>query len=243
MLKGFVVYISLIVLAVLTASTASAQYKVQGHVYDSSRTYPIAGVTIMATNGKLTMTDTSGRYSIDVREQDSVWFSYLGKPTPKYPVLKIADVNQFDLALKMKMNVLPTVTIRARSYIEDSLQNRRDYAKIFDYHRPGLEDMTSIGPTGAGIDLDALIHAFQFKKNRATLRFQQRLEQEERDKFVDRRFNRLLVKNLTGFTEQEVTDFMTQFRPPYEIASGTSDYDFRLFIKMAAEEYRKRRQL
>lgn len=243
LLKGVILYSCVFVLTAFSAITASAQYRVKGHVYDSSRTVPIAGVTVLATNGKLTMTDTSGRYSLDVGEKDSVWFSYLGKPTPKYPVLKIADINQFDLALRVRMNVLPSVTIRTRSYYEDSLQNRRDYARVFNYERLNMSNVTSMGPAGAGIDLDQLIRAFQFKKNKAMLRFQARLENEERDKFIDRRFNKGLVKSLTGLEGAQLTEFMQMYRPPFEIAAGTSEYDFRLFIKMAAEEYKKRKQL
>lgn len=193
----------------------------------------------MSTGGKITMTDTLGHYQIDVGEKDSVWFSFQGKPTPKYPVLKISDVNEFDIALRLKMDVLREVTIRARNYKEDSIQNRRDYAKIFNFHKPTIGSMTSIGPLGAGIDLDELIRLFQFRKNRQTLRFQQRLEQEERDKFVDRRFNRLLVQKLTGLEGQDLEQFMRRFRPTFEFTAGSSDYDFQLYIKKAAEVYKR----
>ena len=91
-----------------------AQYKVKGTVFDSSRIYRIEAVTVMSTNGKMTMTDSLGRYQINVGEKDSIWFSYLGKPTPKYPVLKIADVNQFDIALRLKSDVMKEVIVRNR---------------------------------------------------------------------------------------------------------------------------------
>ena len=159
----------------LFSSNANAQYKVKGTVFDSSRLYRIEAVSVMSTGGHITTTDSMGRYTINVGEKDSVWFSYLGKPTPKYPVLKIADVNQFDIALQLKTNVMAEVKIRSRSYKMDSIQNRKDYAKIFNYQKVSVASMTSIGPTGAGIDLDELIRLFQFRKNKATLKFQQRL--------------------------------------------------------------------
>jgi hypothetical protein len=230
----------LLLFLLATAEETAAQYKVKGHVLDSSRIFPIELVTVQSTGGKKTATDTSGFYSIEVAEKDSIWFSYLGKPTPKYPVLKIADVTQFDIALRIKVDVMKEVRIKTRNYKEDSIQNRKDYAKAFDFRRPSLGTMTSVTSTGAGFDVAEIIRLFQFRKNRNMEKFRERLEQEERDKFVDRRFSKGLVKRLTGIQkDEELSDFMKKFRPTYEFTAGTSDYDFQFFIKIAYDEYRK----
>ena len=140
-------------------------------MFDSSRLYRVEAVTVMNSGGKMTMTDSLGHYQIIVGEKDSIWFSYLGKPTPKYPVLKIVDVNQFDISLRLKSDVMKEVIVRNRSYRMDSIQNRKDYAKAFNFRRPNVGSMTSIGPSGAGIDLDELIRVFQFRKNRSMEKF------------------------------------------------------------------------
>jgi plasmid maintenance system killer protein len=233
-------YIVLLFLTSFFAGTVSAQYRVKGRVLDSSRTYPIERVTVQSTGGEATMTDSTGAYSIQVAERDSIWFSFLGKPTPKYPVLKIADVRQFDIALHLKPDVMREVKIKTRNYKQDSLQNRRDYAKAFDFQRPSLGTMTSISGAGVGFDVQELIRLFQFRKNKSMERFRERLEQEERDKFIDRRFSKGLVKRLTGVEkEEELKDFMQRYRPTYEFTAGTSDYDFQYFIKIAYREYKK----
>lgn len=219
---------------------AAAQYKVKGTVYDSSRLYPIELVTVQSTGGKLATTDTAGKYSIEVAEKDSVWFSFLGKPTPKYPVLKIADVMQFDIALRLKSDVMKEVKIKTRNYKEDSLQNRRDYARAFGFHRPSLGSMTSVTSSGAGFDLQEIFRLFQFRKNKSMALFKARLEREERDKFIDRRFSKGLVKRLTGIQkEDELAAFMKKYRPTYEFTAGTSDYEFQYYIKIACEEFKK----
>ncbi|GAC1416384.1 MAG: hypothetical protein NVS1B13_01000 [Flavisolibacter sp.] len=225
-------------ISIAASTSCSAQYLVKGTVLDSSRRYPVEAVSVLSSNGRGTMTDSLGHYQIDVREKDSVWFSYLGKSTPKFPVLKIADVTQFDIALRLKMDILQEVKVRTRNYKLDSIQNRRDYQSIFSYHKPGLSDMTSIGPTGAGINLDELIGLFQFKKNKATLKFQQRLIDQERQKSVDHRFNKPLVRRITGLDGQQLVHFMELYRPSYEFISYTSEYDFQLYIKKAFQEFR-----
>jgi hypothetical protein len=241
-LKRSTFYSSILILLLFagTANQATAQYRVKGHVYDSSRTFPIELVTVQSTGGQLTLTDSTGSYTINVAEKDSIWFSYLGKPTPKYPVLKIANINQFDLALHLKADVMREVRIKTRVYKEDSTQNRLDYAKAFNFRRPSLGTMTSVTSSGVGFDVQEIIRLFQFRKNRSMERFRERLEQEERDKFVDRRFTKGLVKRLTLIDkDEELTDFMVKYRPTFEFTAGTSDYDFQYFIKIAYQEYRK----
>ncbi|HEU4469538.1 MAG TPA: hypothetical protein VFR58_00520 [Flavisolibacter sp.] len=215
-----------------------AQYKVKGIVFDSSRVYRIEAVTVMSTGGRTTTTDSLGRYQIEVAEQDSIWFSFLGKPTPKYPVLKIADVSRFDISLQLKTNVMEEVKIRNRSYKMDSIQNRKDYAKVFNYQKVSVGSMTSIGSMGAAIDLQELIRLFQFRKNKATLKFQERLLEQERTRFVDHRFNKNLVKRLTSLDGEELDRFMTLYRPTYEFTLAAGEYDFQLYIKTAFGQFK-----
>ncbi len=225
----------------LTAQEGNAQYKVQGTVYDSSHVYPLESVSVLATNGKGAVTNPNGHYIIDVGEKDSVWFSYLGKPTIKFAVLKMPDVTQFDIALQINITVLKEVRVRPRNYKEDSAQNRRDYARVFDFQKPNLGTMTSIGPSGAGIDINELIRAFQFRKNKSTERFRERLEQQERDKYIDHRFNKALVRKLTNLDGEDLDKFMNIHRPSYEFILYSNDYDFQYYIKEAYLMYRKKK--
>jgi hypothetical protein len=217
------------------AGTVSAQYVVKGTVFDSSHRYRIEAVTVVSTGGRMTMTDSLGRYQIAVGEKDSIWFSYLGKPTPKYPVLKMVDVTQFDLALRLKSDVMKEVIVRNRSYRQDSIQNRKDYAKVFDFHRPNVASLTSIGPTGAAIDLDELIRVFQFRKNKSMEKFKERLEEQERQKFIDHRFNKALVRRLTNLDGSNLDVFMLRFLPSYAFTLTASEYDFQMYIKRCFE--------
>jgi hypothetical protein len=242
-LTPLIKHIKTVVLAcfLLAANHLQAQYKIQGTVYDSSRSYPMVSVSVLSTNGKGTVTDVNGRYSVSVGEKDSIWFSYLGKPTVKFPVLKISDVTQFDIALQVSIQMLKEVKVLPRNYKQDSIQNRLDYAKIFDYRKPNLESMTSIGPTGAGIDINEVIRMFQFRKSKSTLRFQERLMQQEQDKSIDHRFSKALVRRLTNLTGEELDKFMALYRPTYEFTLYSSDYDFQLYIKESYKMFIKQK--
>jgi len=217
-------------------SGLAQSYKIKGTVYDSTRRYPVELVTVLSTSGKGAITNAEGYYEIDVTENDSIWFSYLNKPTVKFAVLKISNPFAFDISLQVSIPVLKEVKVKPRNYKLDSLQNREDYAKIFNYQKPGIKTTTPQYGAAAGFDLDEIINMFRFRRNRSMLAFQRRLVQQEKDKFVEHRFNKALVRRLTSLTGNELDSFMLVFRPPYEFALLTSDYEFQEYIK---EAYRR----
>jgi len=225
--------IFLSMLFLLAADPANAQYKIMGTVYDSTRNFPLEAVSVLTSAGRGTMTNSDGQYQIDVAEKDSIWFSYLGKPTKKFPVLKIANPLGFDISLQVTITVLKEVKVRPRNYRQDSLQNRQDYAKIFNYRKPGLHAVTPQYGAAAGFDLEEIINVFRFKRNRSLASFQKRLLEEEREKFITHRFNKALVRRLTLLDGRPLDSFMLVFRPSFEFAQAASDYEFQEYIKLA----------
>ena len=223
----------------LKPGTVSAQYKIRGTVYDSTRTYPVGFVSVLSSSGKGTMTNIYGEYEIEVAEKDSIWFSYLNKPTVKFPVLKIATPLSFDISLQVNVPVIGEVRVRPRNYRQDSLQNRADYEKIFNYKKPGLSVVTPQYGVGAGFDVNEIINAFRFRRNRNMRSFQERLVLQEQEKYVDHRFNKALVRRLTALTGNELDSFMMVYRPPYFFAVISNDYDFQKYIKDSFERFQK----
>ncbi len=208
-------------------------------VYDSSRVYGLPSVSVLSSSGKGTFTNADGEYSIEVTGADSIWFSYLGKPTMKFPVAKITNTNDFDISLHINITTLKEVTVRPRNYRLDSVQNRKDYAKVFGYKKPGVKVVTPQFGTGVGFDLNELINVFRFRRNKNMQSFQQRLLLEEQEKFISHRFSKALVRRLTSLDSTALDSFMLLFRPSYEFALLSSDYDFQFYIKQAHERFKK----
>lgn len=223
--------------AIALPKYAATQVRVSGTVYDASRAYTLPAVSVVSTSGHGTVTDSLGRYTIVVKESDSISFSFLNRPTAKFPVRGIPNIFQFDISLHVPASELPAVKVRPRNYRMDSMQNRIDYARIFDYKKPGVDITTS--PSGmVGLDLAQFINMFRFRQNRRMLAFQKRLLQEEADKFIDQRFNRAITRRITGLTGDSLLQFMQFYRPSYEFTQVSSDYEFLEYIKLAATEYR-----
>lgn len=229
-----ILYITALLITVLLATdySASAQtYTVKGVVYDSSRNYPLESVTVLSTSGKGTITNADGYYQIEVTEKDSIWFSYLEKPTVKFPVIKIVNPLGFDISILVNVPTLKEVKIKPRYYRQDSIQNRLDYAKIFNYKKPSISP--SINGMGVGFDLDEIINIFRFKRNRSLASFQRRLLIEEQERFVEHRFNKALVRRLTLLESPELDSFMLLFRPSLLFTQTAGDYEFQYYIKTA----------
>jgi hypothetical protein len=224
-------YISFItaIVCVFSNTPLYAQYKVRGYVYDSTRTYPVQAVSVISTGGKGAITNANGYYEVEVSEKDSIWFSYLGKPTVKFPVLSMQNPLSFDISLQINIPVLAEVKVRPRNYKLDSLQNRIDYAKIFNYQKPKLRP--SVTTNGVGFDVNEIINMFRFKRNKSLASFQQRLIQEERDKFIDHRFSKALIRRLTQLSGNDLDSFIRLFRPSYTFTKLAGEYDFQLYIK------------
>jgi plasmid maintenance system killer protein len=210
-----------------------------GTVYDSSRNFPMESVSVLSTSGRGAMTNPEGHYEIEVQESDSIWFSYLNKPTKKFPVLKIINPFEFDISIQVNVPLLKEVKIRPKNYKFDSLQNRIDYAKIFNYQKPKLKTVTPQFGVGAGFDLDEIINMFRFRRNRSMAAFQKRLLQEEHDKSIDHRFNKALVRRLTLLEGNELDSFMRVFRPSYMFTKLSGDYEFQQYIKTALYRFKK----
>lgn len=205
---------------------------------------PLASVSVMSTGGTGTSTDSLGRYSIYVRDTDSIWFSYLGRGTPKYPVGAIPNQQNFEISLHVNVTELKPIMVKQRNYHLDSIANREEYAKAFNYKKPGLGIVTPTTQNAAvGVDLDQLIDVFNFRKNRRMAAFRDRLMLEEKEKYIDHRFSRSLVIRLTGLRGPELDTFMKRYRPDIVFIEFATDYELQSYIKQSFERYTKLKQV
>lgn len=223
-------WLILFLMMVLLHVVAGAQVRVSGTIYDRSGRFGMPGVSVMSTSGAGAVTDSLGRYTIRLTLTDSLSFSYQGKATMKFPVNEIHPNRPFDMKLHVDVTTLPTVVVstnRVKDYSADSAAFRDEYRKVFDY-APSLLGGTS-GPSGVGINLDMIFNA---KKIKRMEKFREFLEHDEQDKYVDHRFNKALVKKITGLESPALEAFMKQYRPSYEMFRYfRNEYEYYLYIR------------
>jgi hypothetical protein len=230
-------FIFFILLFLLLHSTVQAQsVLVSGTVYDISGRRPVEAV-IVHTNNNMSTTDSLGRYIINVRAKDSIWFSLFGKNTQKYTLDTIEDKRNFNIMIHVNGIDLPEVRVRNNNYRLDSIQNRYDYAKYFNYQPPGLKlanNSTLINPSGGlsiGFDLVEMINMFRFKRNRNLGFLQKRLISQEQEKYINYRFTKRFVQKITHLEGDNLVQFMDYCKPSYEVLGLLNDLELGYYIQ------------
>jgi methionine-R-sulfoxide reductase len=236
-----VLRIMFMALAVLMGRVADAQLRITGTVYDISKINLVEKVKVTSSSGFFAYTDSMGRYSIPALEKDSLFFTYQNKSTLGFGLQQIGDPDHFDVCLHIavgsKYKALKEVMVFSKSHREDSIENRRYYAQIFNFEKS--EDDAVIANGVTGYDLGGIIQAFQFKKNKQIRALQQRLEKEEQEKYIDFRFNKPLVRRVTGMASPQLDTFMVWYRPSYAHVKLSDEVGFYQYILNAYYQFRK----
>ncbi|MBA2248618.1 MAG: hypothetical protein H0W12_00335 [Chitinophagaceae bacterium] len=218
------------------------QIIISGTVYDSTKLYGVTNVLVSSTGGNAVYTDSLGIYSIKVSDADSLSFFYRHKSTIKFPVHTISNYNEFDVSLRVglheKYKPLKEVIVYSKNYHQDSVENRLQYAKIFNYERPGLHSSSGDGGP-PGLDVDDLIHIFRFRKNKQNLAFRKRLITQEEDNYVNYKFNTVLIKRMTGLRDTLLEKYKNIYRPSYAFAVSSSEIEFYQYILATAKEFKR----
>jgi hypothetical protein len=222
-------------------STLNAQFILSGTVFDSSKINFVPGVTVTNKQGGFTITDSLGRYSLPVTNKDSIIFAFRNKSTQKFAVYSIGDPSHFDISLRIpykgKYSTLKEVIVFTKTYKQDSIENREEYTKIFNYQKPGIK--SSITPSGmVGADVDELINIFRFKRNKRLKAFQIRLEFQEQEKYITYRFNKAIVKKITHLQGEQLDMFLVKYRPDYEFTSNADEFTFNKYILNCSYKYK-----
>ena len=230
----------------LSSNFVAGQVIVSGTVYDSTKLYVVPGVIVKSTGGGATMTDSLGAYHINTNETDSISFYYGNKPTQKFPVRSISNYTEFDISLQVrvfeKFKVLKEVKVFAKNYRQDSVENRLTYSKIFNYEKPGLRSTMSPG-TPPGLDINELINMFRFRRNKQNLAFQKRLMEEEEEKYVNYKFNNILLKRVTGLSGDLLDKYRMAYKPSFEFLITATELEFYEYILNTSAKFKKQEGL
>jgi hypothetical protein len=227
----------------LLSASSMAQLTVGGTVFDQTKVVPVKDVIVKSSCGEIAITDSLGRYKITVDKNDSLVFNYRNKNTEKFSVNQIRDYDDFNVSLQIKVaekfRTLKEVRVYSKTYAQDSIENRSTYAKIFIYEKPSISTSTSAYSGAAGLDLDEFINMFRFRRNRQLAVMQKRLISEEEERYINYRFNKTLVRRITGLTGKDLDKFLLVYRPSYEFSLQSSTPEFYQYILNCSYQYKK----
>lgn len=218
---------------------------ISGVVYDVTGRRPIEAVLVFSKTGG-TQTDSLGRYLITLQAKDSLTFSLFGKNTQKFGLEEIEDQSNFNIMIHVTGVDLPEVTVRNSYYRYDSIQNRMDYAKYFNYEPPGLklsnqQNFFGNGGVTIGFDINEVINMFRFKRNRNLQYLQNRLLSQEQEKYINYRFTKRFVQKLTKLDGTRLDLFMDYCKPAYPTLALLNDLELGYYIQQKLLQFNQGR--
>jgi hypothetical protein len=220
--------------------SANAQKKtIWGYLRDSVTHEPIAlaSVTNMTTKNTV-MTGSTGRFKIDVSENEIISFAAVGY---HFDTLYYRDQyllqDTLGLILSPLVHNLANVTVTSRGmsrYQMDSLERRKDFLGPVDYKIPTVAQANS----GAGIALNLDRFSKHERNKRKAFAF---FEANEDEEYINYRFPASTVTTYSGLKGEQLQQFMQQYRPASDwLRRNKSEEDIKYYINDKLKLFFKR---
>lgn len=217
----------------LCSFQVNAQNKrvIYGYVKDSITHAPIVLASVKNINtNTTTMTNASGRFSITIGNNHILSIAAVGYyfDTLHYAASNHLSSDTLYPFLQPLSRDLGNVTVTARGmsqYQLDSIERRKDFLQdIVNYTIPAVSQANS----GAGVALNISRFSKHEKNKRKAHQF---YEDNEKEAYINYRFNTNLVTSLTGFKDEKLRMFMQNHRPSYQwLRKHSTEEDIRYYV-------------
>ena len=173
-----------------------------------------------------------GQFQIEVRKGELIELTKIGYQTIRIRILSEKEPAFYKLVMNKAPIMLREVDIRGKplDFKKDSIRYREVYDIVL---RKEKRDE---------IDMRSMPLAMLSKKNRQEWAFQEMYEKWEQEKYIDFTFNEKLVSRITYLKDDELKQFMKQFRPDYNFLRTVSDYEYLDYIKHCYYIYKRGKQ-
>jgi len=232
----------LFLVSLLLTGFAVFGQKITGVVLDKSTGLAIPGATVRFKD-KATQTKVTGLFEIQAKGlNDTLHISELGYK----PFVVFITPENVSLRVELLPNTIALYGVdihSTHSFKQDSLANRSDYAKQFNYTPPKLKDVVGFNP-GSGtyqllsINVLTLIDYLTYKSS-PEYKFKRVLVRDEHEQYVDEKFNRGVVSRITDLKGDTLTTFLAQYRPAYQFVLKSTEYDMEVYIKDCYQKYKQ----
>jgi hypothetical protein len=222
----------------LPSISAEGQQILYGRVIRSRTTEVLPSVTVLnSTRQKTNISDAGGNYRIEARPGDTIIFSSAGYlPDTNYISPRmLEEKNGYIIYLEPRVVTLTTVLIDENAnYQKDSLQRKDDYTWIYMQHKDAIVSDTNF-TQGFGLSFDLNFFSEHQKEKR---RLRKRVDQEEKEYYIDFRCPPAWVERVTGLHDDSLRVFLNSYRPSYAFCRKASNEDIFLYINDQVKKYR-----
>ena len=231
---------SLLMLLLLALSTCVYGQQLSGTVTDKQTGQPVNGAIIRSPSGTTT-SGLRGQFSIRVHEGDTLTVYKAGYESFSFRVWKITS--PLKIALDKGTMVLKEVIISARrNDPADSLANRAEFEKEFNYKPPAIKDVfigTAPRSKSTLISFNlGMLYSMITKKKSRDYRLRQKLLSDEQQRYIDRKYNAGIVAAVTGLQGKDLEEFLSRYRPSYEFVKSKPAYEVMMYIRKSYREFK-----
>lgn len=229
----------------LFATASQAQERsVYGRVVDSTRHEGINGLILQnATSGQMVNTNTAGDFFIRAMPGDSIIVMDIG-----YERVGVAydGRNRYPVIATRRQPVMlkeVVVTDKRRKELQDEidefLRNPQSGGAIREEIIGNLLSPATSQP-GIGISIDGLYELWS-KHGKLNRKVADLKYNDIKEFYVNLKYNRKLVAQITRLEEHEIDDFMAYCRPTEDFILRANDYDLTGKILQCLKDYRTSR--
>lgn len=221
----------------LNVVSAFAQQKVvQGFVVDKDTKLRLAKVYIY--NSSLDegfYNNTKGEFVAPVKLGDTLFAALSG-----HAMDTVVYRGQSAIVFQLRsMGIrLKEVSIYGKAKTPQELYKSKLEEFKYKLDKGSSKDLLNLGQRGVGLGIDAIYNLLS-REGKNARHLQQILEKDYKEQVIDYRYNATYVKNLIDIKEDNLQDFMTQYRPTYQFVLSASEYAFIQFVKNSYAAYKR----
>lgn len=224
------ILLSIILLASAFISFAQENGTIKGGVFENGTSKRIGNAAVLnKTTGQVQLTDDRGLFSIGAKVGDTLSISSDGYSTGIMPV-----TSRFDIIINLSPVItLDEVTVigkNKKQQMEDAMSDYRKQGTFYNGKPPALSYIFT--PVTA-------LYELLGRTPRNARRFQNYMNTEMEQQVVDQKFNRSIVAKHTGLKDEELTNFMSWYRPSFDKAQYWNEYDVVDYLKKSLQQFKK----
>jgi len=133
---------------------------------------------------------------------------------------------------------LKEVNIYGKAKTPQELYKSRLEEYKYKLDKGSSKDLLNLGERGVGIGIDAIYNLLS-RDGKNARQLQKILEKDYKEQVIDYRFRPDYVMGLVDIKEENLQDFMTQYRPTYNFVLSASEYAFIQFVKNSCASYKR----
>lgn len=241
----FIIRYLLPLLLTLFAANAFSQTNIVAGVINDLNFDPVARAKVFTSGGATAYTDSLGTFYMSVANlSDSVYVLFnnntsRGYSIPPNRILSIT-LNMFLVESEFSdKESLPDVVVQNSNHYLDSIQNRSDYAKIFDPTTSGEYLLKFLSNP---INIGYLFKTFQFKQNKKRQVYKDFAVFLEQEKHIKQRYTKLLMRKYTDLEGEELEAFMGRYAPSYEKLQSMDDITLAQYVINCYKQYQAKKK-